>query len=302
MLFNTDLFDTICEVQIRFKIIDEISNTRVYQCLARKGMSDIIDEASFYEEIEDNEYANRLIMSDNAVSKWFMENLYHDCLVKQECLMSLMANLIIKFDERKFIEHKVSNRYDQITIIEAAMSYGTLAQMLYLQTIYDFNNLNSMKVVIEKVGRLDIMQFIYSVKPDLFTRFRVRGFLSLLHYSVEAKRDLETLEWLISKLSTTMSNAGFDTSNDDDSFSFFLEIVRTRDESLLEWICLNRSHIIRPAFKCLGNRAKILYLIGSNFSQRVFLLFAQNIYVEHNHFDDSHEDMISNLSYIANNM
>lgn len=299
MLFNIDLCDAICEVQIRLKVTGDMSNSRFYKYVSRKDYNvDCTDAQTFNEQLTFDDHAIKLIMADTDAGKWILDNFYEEFIVKSApCLGELIANLAIKHDDREFIDHYAGKEYEMM-LLYAAMLFGTLDQMHYLRTICDFSKIKGIDSVIKRVVNLDIMKYIYSVRPDLFTGFRERGFLSLLHCSVLVKRDLQTLEWLIDKLGVTMGNTGFDECDSDDTFNFFAAIIKNGDESLFEWICINRSNILRPAFKHLTNRADILCHIAVNLPHRLFLLFVERVYPEHNP-TDNHADMLKNLQYIV---
>lgn len=302
MLFNKDLCDTICEVQIRFKMVGDRSTNRLYQHLDRmEYMKESHDICTFYENVAYDSTAVKIIMSSDAIGKWFLDNLYQEFISGvEDCYDELITDLVIKHNDREFIDYFVGSNFG-VQFMKSVMRFGTLDQMNYLRTVMDFSKIRAIEDIIEHVANLDVMKFIYTVRPQLFVSTRIRSILSLTHNSVLVKRDLQTLEWLINKLNPRLNNLGFDPSDSDDVHCFFNKIITNGDESLLEWVCLNRSAEIRPAFKHLDKRFEILTNIAVNCSHRIFLLFMQHIYPEHNP-TDNHADMLKNLQHIVDSI
>lgn len=298
MLINADLCDTIAYVQLYLKATPDVTDSLFYKYATHVGLTDVAKK--FIPKCCNSKEVFDALSYSGVTCRWFIDTAFHYVRLNGLAINEVfLAELLVKFDEREFMRIFIDDdRYEEIAT--AILTFGTLDQVKWFHSIDEDLGVSEISEIAETVARLDVVQFVYEVRPNLFDGIEVTDIYTLSHNGSLVKRDLETLEYIISKIVFEPRIPQF--YEDYGAVMFFRNMICQRDESLLEWLFINKPQYIERCVNIPTVGETILYDIAVHCSSRLFIMFAsvanEGFRINRRH----NQDMVANFAYLTSKL
>lgn len=234
MLFNGDLFDVISEVHFAKIVNANISNSKLFRYLHEYRMEDKAYE-KFMNEVSSTLEIMELGRMDPEVLEWLLEVSYYYVTSNTVAIFdSYVFTLALMADDRdKIAVLAETNMYSKYSFL---LTHGTLAQAKWLYSINPRMFDQSSSAGLNSVCELELMEFIHSISS---VKVYIREWSELVCYNPVKKREIATLEFIISKNVPQRNLQYYFDDHCNELFKLIKKICKYGDDAFLQWLMIN---------------------------------------------------------------
>lgn len=295
MMFNNDLFDVIAEADFGFTIPQSLTTSSMYRYMLKNGYCDKTGGPVLFitDAILDERFVEAACQSVD-VCKWILRTLQGHNLTEDHFTMFKqtkgMSRIILVTDDKEAIEDLMLDNMDELSI-EFYYAHMTIEQLKWVKLTdprYLFINKFS---ICRTIGRLDVMKLIFEWYPAKF-EFLKNAVLSVGHFiyqSVYDRRQIETLDWLISTFNLQFTEV--DKYCELDSYLSY-------DLSLGHWMIVNHLDKVKTKL-ALSNERRLFYFILEHYEARTMQAYIESCAKSPAFLDSRHNGVISYLYSIT---
>lgn len=292
MLFNKDLCDIMGEVYFTTIVNGEIENSKMFEYI--RDLREQEDTCkSFISELFATGAGTRFANINKEVLKWTLEVSYHYYKTdrRYNIYYGYILTLAIMADDRGKIEE-----LSQIKGIEgykALLKYGTIDQVKWLYTVNPLMFDRYLVVALETVCELDLMEFIFSIHTG--NHYNYEWFRLICHNDTK-KRDIKTLEFIMSKVTPLVNIDYYFANNYLQLFKVIEGICMSGDDSFLQWLMINYPAEFNVAIDDYDSRCNIKRLVIAKCTLPTLKMFIQIMRMKITSADYKYQ--IANIDYL----